>query len=76
MDARSPDYSGCREEFLARVTERLGTYPSDFLPEMERITVSRERPSPPVWQPESSSLCSSANRPPGGGPKPGSSSFS
>ncbi|MBE0557540.1 MAG: CoA pyrophosphatase [Proteobacteria bacterium] len=29
-----------REDFLARVTDRLGTYPSDFQPEVKRITAS------------------------------------
>ncbi len=35
-----------KEEFLARVTDRLGTYPSDFEPEMKRITVSGETFTP------------------------------
>jgi 8-oxo-dGTP pyrophosphatase MutT (NUDIX family) len=36
----------CREEFLTRVTERLGTYPSDFLPEIERIRTSEKTITP------------------------------
>src|SRR5512140_1217092 len=35
-----------KEEFLARVTDRLGTYPSDFEPEMRRIKVSGETFTP------------------------------
>ena len=35
-----------REEFLARVTDRLGTYPSDFQPEMKRITASEKTAYP------------------------------
>ena len=35
-----------REEFLTQVTERLGTYPSDFLPETERITASEKTVTP------------------------------
>ncbi len=36
----------CREEFVTRVTERLGQYPSDFLPEIIRITASKRTLSP------------------------------
>ena len=35
-----------REGFLARVTDRLGTYPSDFQPEMKRITALKNTDTP------------------------------
>lgn len=35
-----------REEFLTRATARLGTYPSDFQSEFERITVSGRTATP------------------------------
>ena len=52
-----------RDEFLALVTERLGTYPSDFQPEMKRITSSKRTFTPqlaagvllPLLFPESAS---------------------
>ncbi len=36
----------CRDEFLVQVTDRLGTYPSDFQPEMKRITASNKTDTP------------------------------
>ena len=42
----APRLLGCREEFLAQATERLGMHPSDFLSEMEQITNSRKNPIP------------------------------
>ena len=37
--AEVPGLLGCREEFLARAIERLGTYPSDFQETFQRIAV-------------------------------------
>ena len=45
MDADTGLFSS-KEEFLARVTDRLGTYPSDFQPEIERITASEQTLTP------------------------------
>jgi 8-oxo-dGTP pyrophosphatase MutT (NUDIX family) len=41
-----PGIFRCREEFLARVTDRLGTYPSDFRHEINQIILSERTATP------------------------------
>jgi 8-oxo-dGTP pyrophosphatase MutT (NUDIX family) len=41
-----PEIFRHRQEFLTRVTDRLGTYPSDFQQEINRITLSERTPPP------------------------------